>query len=209
MRHASESKEPILRWIRCGAVCGVAACVVYPSLIFIPLPDRAAALLAAAWGPLLGIASLGLCKLLQVERRLIGAQLGAVLNIAAGALVTSMLLVQIAAGMRASGEKVPRDLVSVWLGLDVAWDVYVGLGTAFFAWAMLRHARFGVVFGASGLVVAVVLLALNLYTFPEPPGEAGLFDAGPFVGLWYLAVSIRAWRSLGWAARALDEKGDG
>ncbi len=205
MRETRDPRDLVLRWIRVGAVSGVATCVVYPSLIFIPLPDRVGAALAAAWGPLLGIASLGLCKLLQIDRRSMSAQLGAVFNIAAGALVTSMLLVQIATGMRVGGEKTPRDLVTVWLGLDVAWDVYVGLGTALFAWAMLRHRRFGKWFGIPGLVVAAVLLALNLYTFPQPPGEAGLFDAGPVVGIWYLAVSIQAWRSLGWARRALEE----
>jgi hypothetical protein len=205
MRDTHESRDLALRWIRLGVVSGVATCVIYPSLIFIPLPDRVGAALAASWGPLLGIASLGLCRLLQIERRSMSAQLGAVFNIVAGALVTSMLLVQIAAGIRAGGEKTSQDLVTVWLGLDVAWDIYVGLGTALFAWAMLRHPRFGKSFGIPGLLVAAVLLALNLYTFPQPPAEAGLFDAGPVVGLWYLAVSIQVWRSLGWAREALEE----
>jgi len=40
---------------------------------------------------------------------------------------------------------------------------------------------------------------LNLATFPTPPAEAHLVDLGPAVGLWYLAVSIQMWRSLGWA----------
>jgi hypothetical protein len=68
---------------------------------------------------------------------------------------------------------------------------------------MLRHPRFVAAFGVPGILIAAVLLALNLGTFPTPPADAGLFDAGPLVGLWYLAVSVQAWRSLGWAETRL------
>ena len=49
--------------------------------------------------------------------------------------------------------------------------------------------------------VAVLLLTLNLSTFPEPPEESGLVDVGPLVGLWYLAAAIRMRSSLGWVDR--------
>ncbi len=70
------------------------------------------------------------------------ATLGAVTNFAAGALLTAMLLVQLA--VRHTGLAAPlRDnLVGIWLGLDVGWDTYIGLGTVFFATAMLTHPRF-------------------------------------------------------------------
>ena len=32
-------------------------------------------------------------------------------------------------------------MTAIWLGLDVAWDAYIGLGTLFLALAMLRHPR--------------------------------------------------------------------
>lgn len=98
------------------------------------------------------------------------------------------------------------ELVAVWLGLDVAWDVYMGIGTALFALAMFRHPRFGAAFAVPGLIIAVILVALNLAIFPTPPADANLFDAGPLVGLWYLAVSIQVWRSLGWAQAAFGAR---
>jgi hypothetical protein len=101
-------------------------------------------------------------------------------------LFTSMILVQIAAGMRGEGARA----IAVWLGLDVAFDVYIGVGTIFLAVAVMRHEWFGRAFGLTGLAVAVVMLVLNLATFPTPPANAGLFDMGPFVGLWYLAITI-------------------
>ena len=179
-------------------------CLVYPALFFLQLPRPGLVLLASALGPLLGIASLGLGRLLQLERPSVPAQLAVAFNFAGGTLVSAMLLVQLAVGARSQGARPSSEMVGVWLGLDVAWDVYIGLGTGLLALSMLRHPRFGAAFGYAGLAIAVLLLFLNLYTFPTPPGEAGLIDLGPLIGLWYLAVSFQAWRSLRWAKAVLS-----
>ena len=149
-------------------------------------------------GPLLGVASWGLREFLNLDKRRPAADLGALSNALAGALLTAMLLIQIATGIR-SGDKPSSDAVSIWLGLDVAWDVYVGLGTLLLAFCAIRHPRLGYVVGTAGMVIAIALLALNLYTFPTPPGEAGLVDLGPLVGLWYLIVTVMVFASLSWA----------
>lgn len=193
-----------LSWIRLGVAAGLATCVVYPAMLFLPLPTAGTATLAGLWGPLLGAASLGLARLLEIPRRSIAARLGALSNLLAGALVVAMLLVQIAVRARLGDAPAPPEIVSVWLGLDVAWDVYVGLGTLLLAVAAWRHPRFGILWAAPGMAVSLILLALNFATFPAPPGEAGLFDAGPLVALWYLVVTLRSWASLGWAQTVLE-----
>jgi hypothetical protein len=112
-----------------------------------------------------------------------------------------MVLVQLAVRPR-----VPEgvgDIGGVWLGLDVAWDIYIGLGTLAFGCAMLRHPRFGWPFAAPGLILGLLVVVLNLIPFPTPPAAAGSFDIGPFVGLWYLASTIQARRSLSWAREQL------
>ena len=103
-----------------------------------------------------------------------------------------MMLVQLAAGER--GEEMYAQ--AVWLGLDVAWDIYIGVGTLLFGAAAYRHEWFGKIIGASGVVIAVMLLSLNLGTFPVPPANAGLFDAGPLVGIWYFVVTLAAARGV-------------
>ena len=56
---------------------------------------------------------------------------------------------------------------------------------------MLHDARFGRTVGILGILIgAVVILGFNIYTFPTPPKDAGLFDPGPVSGLWYLVVTI-------------------
>jgi len=193
-----------MSWIRLAIAAGLATCFIYPSLIFVPLPRLVAITFAAAVGPLLGIASVGLYRLLRLHRRSVTSELGAISNVLAGCLFSTMLLVQLAVRHRAGDlHAVTDQVLAVWLGLDVAWDAYIGLGTAMFAIAMWGHPRFGRWFASSGLLIAGLMLAFNGYTFPDPPANSGLVDLGPLVGAWYLAATIQTWRSLAWARSAL------
>jgi hypothetical protein len=195
MRHAEY--DPV-RTVLVGAVAGLATCVVYPVLIVSRPPQLLVVVLAAAMGPLLGIASWGLREFLNLHQPRLSADLGAFSNGIAGALLTAMFLVQLASHVQTAG-KPSREAAAVWLGLDVAWDVYVGLGTLFFAVAAFRHPRLGRFIGVLGCAIAVALLCLNLYSFPTPPANASLVDLGPLVGFWYLVVTVGMLRSIRWA----------
>ena len=190
-----------LKAVRLGIVAGFFTCLAYPLVVFVPLPKLATTTLAACFGPALAVACYGLRRLLDLETPRVSSALGLLLNALAGGLFCAMLLVQMAVDYAAGSEKVSAQMSAIWLGLDVAWDAYIGLGTICFAVAMLRHPRFGRVFAFSGMAIAAGLLALHLYTFPTPPQNAGLVDLGPALGLWYLVVTIQMWRSLPWARR--------
>ena len=190
-----ESSDRLVLW---GAIAGLGTCVVYPLVAFSPLPDPAKVVLAALMGPLLGVASWGLRQFLVLHRPTVAADVGALGNALAGALVTAMFLVQAAVGMRVAGRP-SLEGEAVWLGLDVAWDVYLGCGTLLLASSMFRHPRLGRAIGGAGVLLALGLLVLNLGTFPVPPGNAGWIDLGPAVGLWYLVVTVVVLRSLPWA----------
>jgi hypothetical protein len=95
----------------------------------------------------------------------------------------------------------------VQLGLDVSWDVFIAIGTLLFAVNMLGHPRFGRIIGGIGVALAILLLGFNLYSFPIPPANAELIDFGPFVGLWYLVVSVQLLRSVPWARNNLAHSG--
>jgi hypothetical protein len=185
--------------LRLGIVAGFIACMAYPLMVFFPLPAREAAAIAACFGPALAVAGFGLKALLDAEKRTASSALGLLLNALAGALFAAMALVQIAIGELVKDRAAVHTMVGIWLGLDKAFDAYIGLGTAFFAVAMWRHPRFGRAFALSGLVIGAGLIFLNFFTFPSPPANAGLFDPGPVIGLWYLAVTIQMVRSVAWA----------
>lgn len=194
-----------IRWIRAGIVGGLCASMLYPLALFVPLPLPLTATVAALIGPAIGIGSLGLRHLIMLQGLSVMATLAAICNVVAGGLFTAMLLVQLAVRNSVSDSPPQDHLVAVWLGLDVAWDIYIGLGTLLFAAAMTRHPRFRWAFAGPGFAAGLLVLILNLHTFPTPPAEAGSFDVGPVVGLWYLAATVQAWRSIDWArTRVLD-----
>ena len=90
----------------------------------------------------------------------------------------------------------------------MSWDIYISIGTMLFALNMLRHPRFGRIVGGAGIVIGVLLLSLNLISFPVPPAEGGSIDLGPLVGVWYFVVAILMLRSLKWIGNDQAERPD-
>ncbi len=216
----NEDSKLTRTWIRVGVICGLSAVVVYPLLIFVPLPGLLEIILASAFGPLLAVASIGLYHFVALHRRSVALQVGVLFNFVAGVLNATMLIVQLSVNttMRryytgAEGEAnedllrwIWRGVDQVQLGLDVAWDVFIGMGTFLIALAMFDHPRLGKIIGIAGCVVGIACLGINFYTFPTPPANAGLIDVGPFVGSWYLVLMIMVLRSLKWADKHISLK---
>jgi hypothetical protein len=217
-----DTHDPLVtrRWVRVAAFCGLYACIAYPVMVFVPMPLALQLIIGGMFGPALGIASVGLLYLLRLYRPTVMGQVAAISNVLAGALVTAMIVVQLAVRssadmyMEAHGNEGGVRLIvdRVWdviLGLDVAFDIYIGLGTLLFGLAMLRHPRFGKLVGGVGIFLAVVMtLGANFYSFPQPPKDVGLIDPGPLNGLWYLWVVILSFLSFGWVDRQLGLRAD-
>jgi hypothetical protein len=204
----------LVEWTRVGAVCGFVACVSYAVAVAAPVNSAVALVVACVFGPALAGASMGLYHVLRAHRRTVSLDLGLMANVAAGITVTLMDLsplglkrwfeVKFGTGSTDSSERALHAAFEaangIQLGLDVAWDVFLALGTVLLAANMWRHPRFGRLLTISGSVIAVALVVANLATFPEPPGDAGSIDLGPVIGLWYLIVTVRLARSGSWAA---------
>ncbi len=191
-------------WTKIGIVAGFVACVVYPVMILVSLPRIPQVVLGASFGPALAIASIALAHVLRARRRSPLLEVAAIFNSLAGALVTAMILVQLAIKDSTApaldvqlGPALRRRLWDVVLGLDVSFDVFIGLATLLFAVNMIRDPRFGRVIGWAGVFVAVVpLLGANLFYFPDPPYVHGFPHVGIFTGLWYLAVVLLLLRAV-------------
>lgn len=197
LEHGAKSTSPATTALIAG-VLGLLANVAYVLAAALPHGAAAAPVIASFFGPLIAGASVALYLLLASERATLAGQFAAIANVAAGALVTAMLLVQLAIDdVEATLTPTVHDAFkNVEFALDVSWDVFLVAGTILFGVAMLADPRFGRWFGISGIAVATALYAFNFATFPTPPGSgsAGLVDLGPAVGLWYAAVSIQALR---------------
>jgi hypothetical protein len=172
----------------------LAAVIAYLALIAVDLPIPAQAALSSLFALGMALGSVGLYFLVGPAYAPRVALLAAVSNVVATALVLAMLLTQI--GVQALVPEPGRAVAAIWLTLDVAWDVYIGAGTVLFGVALWTVPGFRAWLGGPGVLVGALLLALNLWTFPTPPANAGLFDIGPVVALWYVAVAGRVarWR---------------
>jgi len=192
----SSDTSLIRNWIKVGIISGLLVSVVYPSLIFIPMPQFLQVILIMAWGPFLGLAAVGLYYFLQLHHKTVSLQIAVISQIIAGVLVTTMLLVQVSLNL-SRPEVIEPASKWIWismhhiqLGIDVAWDVFIFLGSILFALNMYNHPKFGKLFSLSGILISLLLIGFNIATFPTPPAEAGLIDFGPLLGLWGLAVTI-------------------
>ena len=209
--------DEVAGWTRIAIAAGFTACVVYPVMVYVPLPRFVQLTLGASFGPALGMASIALAHVLRARRRAPSIELAGIANALAGALVTGMIIVQLAINYStapaADGQLDAILTGRIWdvvLGLDVAFDTFIGLATLLFGLNMLRDPRFGKVIGWTGAFLAVFLLwGANFYYFPDPPREHGFPEIGIFTGLWYLAVVILLLRSAAPGARKLEKRTTG
>jgi len=206
-----------LNWIKAGIITGFLTTIVYPLLIFVSLPKLLTIFLACFVGPLLSVASYGLYQFMKLHRKTVTLQIALVSNIIAGTVFNLMLIVQLArtiwmgdyldsasnAAVTEMLRWISKGVLTVQAGLDVSWDVYIVIGTFFFGLNMITHPRFGKIFGGIGILLALLLLAFNLYTFPIAPMDTGLIDFGPFTGLWYFAATVQILRSMKWVKNSL------
>ena len=197
----------IKQWHRLAVYCGLFAFVSYFLAAFAPFPEKISLLLAFAFGPLFMLSSVGLYFVLKYWRDSINLRIAVLFNTVATAMLTMMLVVQLTSQEfhqkyktadrgSVSDEQLKwifKEVNSVQLGMDLAWDIFISIGTFFFALVMINHPKMNKVISILGLVFSVLLLGFNLAYFPEPPGEVGSIDFGPFVAIWYLIL-------MGWLA---------
>ena len=191
MKAVTSSQELDYGWAPVTALSGISGVVAYvgtiatshstSNVIVIPL------VFAFAFG--LTVNSIGLYHILGGATGSRMALIAAVTNIIAAAQLLAMIMVQ--AAVWATVEQPDIALRAIWWGLDVAWDLYVGTGTILFALCMFGRRGLGAWLAIPGLLIGSLLLIFNIATFPIPPANAGLFDPGPLVGLWYLVVYVR------------------
>ncbi len=172
------------------------------ALGWVALSERLSLFLAFAIGPMAIMGTRGLADRFAVTLPARTVRLGATYLTIAFSLLTLMLTVQQAVFFRYASLKAGRSsaqipealrqafaLVNeVQLGIDVAFDVFYALGVVVMSLAFLRGGTLARLVGGYGLLSGVGLLALNLWTFPVPPADAGLLDLGPATTLWWLGA---------------------
>lgn len=196
--------EPKL-WTRTG-IAGVVGTICYVLAVVIPWPETQfgtsmTLLVISAWPILSIIYAYGLYHYIAAERESMSNRLAFVFTALAFATVLAMIIVQLAVGAGspeytrnlddATGKSLTSGLRMIDLGLDVAWDMLIGVGLILSGTAMAHRRGLGRGWGVPSILFGAALIGLNAATFPTPPANAGLFDIGPFIAMFIIALAIR------------------
>jgi hypothetical protein len=204
----NDDNSMTLNWIRIGIICGLLVSFIYPSLQFVSNLVLGV-ILAVLMGLLLSLASVGLYYFITIHKKTITAKIAVFSNIIAGTLLIQMFLVQLAIKsskpgiINESSKWIWNTINHIHYGLDVAWDVYIFLGTLLFAICAYHHPKLGKIFSITGIAIALLMITANISIFPTPPESSEVIDFGPFIGLWYLAVTIKIIFSYKWTKQNL------
>ncbi|MBS1517345.1 MAG: hypothetical protein JSS91_04590 [Bacteroidetes bacterium] len=186
-----------------GGLCGITGTVLYILTNFLPLGHISLYALAMLW-PLLSIIFVySIYSFLSYEKQSAANRIAFLFAVLGFTLVACMISVQLAVrwgieeNISASPES--KQLYSVILGsvrlvdhgIDVAWDLFIGTSLIFLSVALSGNSNFGKLWGIPSAVLGILLIILNVLTFPWPPDSRGLFDAGPLIGVYIIILSVK------------------
>lgn len=148
---------------------------------------------AASFGPLGVINSFAIYKVLAWERQGAVNRLALLMSLLAYGIITIMLLVQGSVSYFAaelgSDSSIFHLLRAVDLGIDLAWDIFMGASLVLTAAVMRGHSRFGPWWSYPAGIFGLLLIVFNGVTAPIPPNSAGLVDVGPATALYGIILS--------------------
>ena len=188
-----------------GAISGILSIIFYLSAVLLPfIPDFISRLLGFTFPLLWIVAFMGLYRFLSRELNKPSLEIAYVFGIIGASIACSLIVVQQAniiwhqEALASANSDQARALITatfnganrVQAGLDVAFDIFITVSWFLFALNIARSKSFNKILGWAGCLISAGLLILNLITFPNAPAESGLFDLGPFLGLWTLIVFI-------------------
>ena len=191
--------------IRIGAISGILSIIFYFSVAVIPvIPDGIDLLLAFSF-PLLWIISfMGLYHFLKRENHTATLEIAYLFGIIGSAIACTFLVIQQANFIWDSelsnsiNYELKKEFYNasyrganrVQAAMDVAFDIFITISWILFGFNIAKSKRFNKIFGWTGSLIALGLLVLNMITFPNAPAYDGLFDLGPFLGVWILIFFV-------------------
>jgi hypothetical protein len=187
-----------------GGISGIVGTLCYVIGITMSFSPALTYAVVMAWPVLSIVFVFALNRYVALEKDTASNQLAFIFACLGFTLVASMMSVQLAVtiGMDSSITKeagsqqellttVKHSMRWVDMGIDVAWDVFIGTALLFLSIVLSVHTRFGFWWGIPAGLLGAGLIILNISTFPGPPGTRGLFDVGPVIGLFIIALSGR------------------
>jgi hypothetical protein len=187
-----------------GSICGIIGTICYIVAVTIQLPPSIGFLLVTIWPMATIIFAFSIYKYIAIDNQSTSNQLAFLFTIIAFVLAYIMLSIQVGLGMgigdaiaKANGsEKEMLSLIQdsvnwVHLGIDLAWDMFLGVSLILLAVAVKGHSKLGIGWSIPLAILGVSVIAVNLYTLPYTPQSQGIFDIGPVIGTFMIILAAR------------------
>ena len=187
-----------------GGICGIVGTLNYIIAITIPFSPAVSFLLAMSWPILSLIFAYSVYKYIAVYKQSFNNQLAFLFTGVAFIQVSIMIAIQLVVktGMEesiinASGPEkdtlllILASLRWVDLGVDLAWDLFLGIALLLLSLVIKGHPKFGFWWSIPLAILGIAVIATNLYTFPNPPDTRGLIDVGPLIGSFIIIFGGR------------------
>jgi hypothetical protein len=187
-----------------GGSSGIVGTLCYICAAAFDMTTQATFLLAMAW-PILSIVFLfSLFRFFDDHKKQMTNYLAFIFGCLAFTLVAAMMSTQLSvvagtdeyinsatANDQALLKTIRKSQRLVDLGIDVAWDMFIGTSIIFLGVTMRSRPNFGLWWGLPAAVLGLALIVLNVITFPWPPDTQNLFDIGPAIGLYIIFLAAR------------------
>ena len=199
------SQKQNSRQLLIGSTCGILGTISYIVAITFQVTPAFGFLLITIWSMASIIFAFSIYKYIAIDKQSISNQLAFLFTIISFVLVYIMLSIQI--GLKtgindviertSNSEKRLLMLILsstdwIHLGIDLAWDMFLGVSLFLLSIAIKRHSKFGIQWSIPMVVLALSMIVINLYTFPYTPKSQGIFDIGPLIGTFMIIFAARA-----------------
>ena len=188
-----------------GSICGIIGTISYIIAIMFPFAPAVGFLLISIWPIATIIFAFSIYKYIAIDKQSISNQLAFLFTTIAFVLAYIMLSIQIGlktgigdaiANANGNEEEILYLILSstewVHLGIDLAWDMFLGVSLLLLSVAIKGHPKFGIWWSIPMAILGLSVIIVNLYTFPYPPQSQGIFDIGPLIGTFMIIFAIRA-----------------
>ncbi len=196
--------KTVYKQLTLGSIGAIIGTICYIIGVTFPTTPSIGFLLMTIWPMSAIVFAYSVYKYIAIDDQSTSNQLAFIFTVIAFILVYIMLSVQIglkagisdAIALADSPEKETLELILsstswVHLGIDLAWDMFLGASLIFLSLAIKRHARLGMWWTIPMFVLGLSVIIINLYTFPYTPVSSGLFDIGPAIGTFMIIFAAR------------------
>lgn len=200
-------------YIKAGIVMSILAAITYPLYYYWKPGIKIELIIMLLFSLSFAISNVGIYNFLKLHEKRPCLELGFKLSIMSALVFAMAGSIKLSMETPLEGILVQGDqsllyasLDRIFLSLSFLWKMLFGLGLILFAIPGFSHPKLGKIIPSLGVILGLVMLVINFYSFPYSPEEMNIIALGPLVPVWHLLVAIIILLSGNWTRGKLSEE---